>query len=172
MERVVYFVEDQDTLDSYIFLARQEDRFPGCTILAADSIDDAIKWCEQSDADVLFVVDSRMNSELLPKYLKKVLDDSQTKVGDLLGLVADESILSGTLGTAVLKSLKPHCRIILLTAFFKVIDELRRSHPVLNKLLNSSIDVALSKQDPSVLTPVIQEQLIELARARKRREEL
>lgn len=169
MDRVIYFVEDQEALTPYIILARREDRFPSCRILAADSIDDAIEWCEQSDAEVLFVVDSRMNSDLLPKYLGKVLKNSQTEMQDLPDLIADER-LTGALGTVVLKFLKPDCRIILLTAFFRAIDDIRKTCPILDKLLDSSIDVALSKGDPSILTPVIQAQLMELPQARKQQE--
>ncbi|MBW7988465.1 MAG: hypothetical protein FVQ84_00355 [Planctomycetes bacterium] len=168
MNRVIYFIEDQEALTPYILLARHEDRFPGCRILAADSIDDAIKWCNEYDGEVLFVVDSRMSSELLPKYLEKALEDSGDKIQDLSGLVSNE-YLTGMLGTVVLKNLKPNCRTILLTAFSKTISEIRQSHPLLNGMLEDSIDVSLSKASPEALTEAIQTQLMELSRARRQR---
>ena len=167
MNTVIYFVEDQEALTSYILLARNEERFPGCRILAADSIDGAIEWCERSDADAVFVVDSRMTSELLPEYLEKAIEKNEIKIPSLPDLLVNE-VLTGALGTVVLKSIKPNCRTILLTAFFRSISEIRRTHASLNKILQESIDFALSKTSPEALTQAIQTQLMELSRARKR----
>lgn len=164
MNVVIYFIEDQEAVTPYILLARQEDTFPGCRILAADSIDDAIEWCERASEDVVFVVDSRMSSELLPEYLEKALENSEIKIESLSDLVGDE-VLTGALGTVVLKHLKPNCRIVLLTAFHRRIDEIRGEHPVLDQLLNTSIDLALPKTSPSALTKAIQMQLVELSQS-------
>ena len=169
MNRVIYFVEDQEALTSYVLLARYENRFPGCRIRAADSIDDAIKWCGKSDEDVIFVVDSRMTSELLPEYLEKALENSAINIQELSELIGNE-ILTGALGTIVLKSLKPNCRTILVTAFSKTISDIRKSHRVLDNMLDKSIDVSLSKRDPEALTEAIQTQLMELSRARRLRQ--
>jgi len=166
MNPVIYFVEDQEALTSYILLARYEDRFPGCRILAADSIDNAIEWCGKSDEDVIFVVDSRMTSELLPEYLEKALENSGVNIQELSELIGNE-ILTGALGTIVLKSLKPNCRTILVTAFLKTISDIRKSHRLLDNMLDKSIDVPLSKRDPEALTEAIQTQLMELSRGRK-----
>ncbi len=169
MDAVIYFIEDQEALTPYILVARSEDRFPGCKILAADSIDDAIEWCPKSDAEVLFVVDSRMTSELLPEHLQKVLENSEVKMEDLSDLLTDE-VLTGALGTAVLRYLKPKCRIILVTAFHRRISGIRRTHPALDKLLREAIDVSLPKKDPEALTEAIQMQLIKLSRAHSPRQ--
>jgi len=169
MNTVIYFIEDQEALTSYILLARDEDIFPGCKILAADSIDNAIEWCGKSDGDVLFVVDSRMSSELLPQYLEKALENSEIKIQDLSDLIADE-VLTGTLGTVVLRYLKPDCRTILLTAFSKTISQIRQSHPVLDSMLTKSIDFTLSKTSPEALTEAIMTQLMVLSRVRRQRQ--
>jgi len=169
MNRVIYFIEDQEALTPYILLARQENRFPGCRILAADSIDDVIEWCPKSDENVIFVVDSRMTSEFLSKCLEKALKNSAVNIPDLSELIANE-VLTGALGTVVLKSLKPECRTILLTAFFKTISDIRRTQPALDKMLEKSIDVALSKTSPEALTQAIETQLVELSRVGRRRE--
>ena len=166
MNAAIYFIEDQDALTSYVLLARHEDRFPGCRILAADSIDDAIEWSEKSDENVIFVVDSRMTSELLPEYLDKALENSAIDVQELSDLVANE-VLTGALGTVVLKWLKPDCRTILVTAFFRTISEFRHDRPLLDKMLEESIDVALSKTNPEALTKAIETQLMELSRGRR-----
>ena len=169
MNPVIYFIEDQEALTSYVIIARQEDRFPGCTILAADSIDDAFEWCEHYDGDVIFVVDSRMISELLPQYLEKALKNSDIAMQDISDFVGNE-ILTGALGTAVLRHLKPYSRIILLTAFSKKISQIRQNGPMLDGLLGRSIDASLSKTSPEALTQTIQTQLMELSRTRRRQQ--
>ncbi len=165
MNPVIYFVEDQEALTSYVIIARQEKRFPGCQILAADSIDDVFEWCEHYDGDVIFVVDSRMMSELLPQYLETALRNTGITMEDVSDLIRNE-VLTGALGTVVLRYLKPYSRVILLTAFSKKISQIRQNSPVLDRLLKQSIHASLSKTSPETLTQTIQTQLTELSRIR------
>ena len=158
MDRVIYFVEDQEALTSYILLARAEERFPGWRILASDNIDQAIEWCRESDAQSVFVVDSRMISETLSENLEQALKSQEGQFRALDHLL-DNDLLTGALGTVVLKWLKPDCRIILLTAFYRTLASLRLEHLVLNELLNESVDMSLPKTSPEDLSKAIESQI-------------
>jgi hypothetical protein len=164
MDRVIYFIEDQEALNPYILVTRYEQKFIGWKILATDSIDKVMEWCERSDAKTIFVVDSRLNSNLLRTYLEKTLLQEESNSGENESFLelATNDVMIGALSTIVLKKLKPDCRIILITAFFRTIAEIRKKNPKLDEVLKKSIDIALPKTSPEALTEAIQSQITAL----------
>jgi len=147
MEQVILFIEDEEALTPYVILARAENKFPGWQIIVKDRIDDTIKWCEQQEANdkkLIFVVDSRMTTDILPEYLEKALTNEKTVREQVSDFISDDRF-TGALGTIVLKKLMPGCKTILISAFYRTINEARRRHATLDKTLRKSIDVELPK---------------------------
>lgn len=169
MARVIFFAEDELALNSFILDARDAQMFPGWDILAGDTIDDAFAWCEEAEPNskAIFVVDSRMTSELLESYLERALAESDISLHDLRELTENE-VLTGALGTLVLKWLRPDCRTILVTAFYRTIGQIRAQNRVLDRIFKMSVDRALAKREPAALTQAIRGQIATLETHRYR----
>ena len=56
MATVVYFLEDDSALNSYIYMAQLQKSFPGCSIIASEYVKDAIDWSKKNNRKVVFVI--------------------------------------------------------------------------------------------------------------------
>jgi len=168
MSKVVYFIEDEDALNSYVFDLRHSDVLGDCRILVADCVEGALKWLDGTTADVVFVLDSRMcMSDGLRNEVEKLLGQYGLQVESIVDLInAKDSreleTLTGMLSSLILKHRLPTCRIILLSAFVRTLDEVRQRSPKLDRLLAAAIDISLPKTDPQGVTKVIKELLATL----------
>jgi len=161
MERVIFFVEDEMAANSYVVDARTSGRFPGCRIIGRDFVEEALAWSGSPQPPTVFVIDSKM---MPTPELKTELKGFLLTQGIGLEEIADGDIevLTGALGSLLLRRNMPGCRIILLTAFARTIAEFREKNEKLDRLLHNNINAILPKRDPEALTKCIEEQLASL----------
>jgi hypothetical protein len=162
MPPTVYFIEDQDALNSYIIEKRLSGDLGDCRLLAAETPTHALDWCRLHGEPVVFVVDSRLPlSAQLAERLEAFLQPHGIRL-DQLPLL---DVMVGTLATLLLRQARPDARIVVLSAFHRTIREVRGEAPVLDALLRQAVDVMVSKADPSDVTRIIKEQLAALGAA-------
>lgn len=155
----IYFIEDEDTLNSYVYESREGRRFGDCRLLATDLPDDAIQWAASHDDPALFVVDSRVP---MTEPLRARLAELLKAHGLRLDTLAHLDVLVGTLATLLLRQTRPDCRIIILSAYYRTIMEMRAELPELDALLGQAVNGMLAKNEPQELTRMIREQLAAL----------
>jgi|WetSurMetagenome_2_1015567.scaffolds.fasta_scaffold29430_3 hypothetical protein len=166
MPSTICFVEDEGALNPQIMMTRDPQRFPGCQVRVFEGLDEAVAWCSKERQVALFVFDSRMYlSEEMRAALNEALCQQNTCVENIL-MESDpevgQDVLTGAVGTLLVKNLCPDCRIIVVSAFLDRIEGARRKNYALNQLLEKTIQVLLAKSDPSALTKAIQSQLVQL----------
>jgi len=166
MPSTICFVEDEDALNPQILMARDPHRFPGCQVRVFEGLDEAVAWCNKERQAALFVFDSRMYlSEEMRAALDGALRQRNTCAKNILmedDPEVGQDVLTGAVGTLLVKNLCPDCRIIVVSAFLDKIEGARRKNDALNQLLEKTVQVLLAKSDPSALTQAIGSQLFQM----------
>jgi hypothetical protein len=163
----IYFVDDDVALATSIQEWRISNRFKGFGLRGAGSFRKLFEKLAKHDDDhpIVFLLDSNMPLDVEEPYYAALLRVLAKYDNDPVSLCANPH-RRGVLMSALLKANYPASRVIVLTAYFRAIEEDRNNIPSLEEIASKFVDVILSKQSsgPAGIEATIDAQIAALSK--------
>lgn len=139
---LIYSVDDDPYTVHVWYQFEADGTFGNVSFGGSNKIEEALDHCQTCEEKTLYVLDSNM------PISTKVFDGMSKLIREGLDINIDEfrsiEVLTGVFGAASLKLIRSGTKVILLTAFYKEIEN-QSSNPRIEKILKFGCDEILAK---------------------------